>query len=147
MSKQKNGNLWGYVLVAGVTAISTASLCLKPSRDFLLAMVKKAALLYGSSRRSVTSRLSGDWRGETADVYYGFNNGILYVTDQKGFENKDWKTGTYDLYRDTDDPAGAYTIVMRYDGQTTEYGLERLDDETAVFTRGGERFLFKSVRY
>jgi hypothetical protein len=147
MSKKKTGKLRGCILTAGAAAAVAAGLCLRPGRGFLLAVIKKTALLFLQARRCVTGNLSGDWRQEAGDVYFSFDNGILYVTDRKGFARKDWKTGSYDLYRNTDDPAGGYTLIARYDGKTTEYGFEQADDETVVFTRGGERFVFKSIRY
>ncbi|MDR1961699.1 MAG: hypothetical protein LBQ16_05395 [Gracilibacteraceae bacterium] len=147
MGKKKSGKLFGYAIVAGAAAAATAGICLKPSREFLLAAVKKAALLYGQARSAETGKLSGDWRGETVDVYYSFDNGILHVTDGKGFKRKDWKTGTYDLYRRSGKAADSYTIVMRCDGQSTEYAFEPVDSETIAFSRAGRRIVFKSIHY
>ncbi|MDR1603770.1 MAG: hypothetical protein LBS10_03125 [Gracilibacteraceae bacterium] len=147
MRKKKTSGLRGRALTAGAALVFTALICLKPSRAILFTLVKSAALLHDQSRRSITGKLSGDWRGKTVDIYYGFDHGILYVTDRRGFAGGDWQTGTYELYRNTNDPADGCTMVMHFAGQSTAYAFAAADAETIVFTRDGEDFPFESIRY
>lgn len=136
-----------FVAVAGETASAmsrVAGRCVRPVREFLTNVIRAVALTYLSAKGNVSARISGDWFCATIGAYLGFRNGILYVTDDRGFAAQDWKNGIYDLRKEDD----GYLLIMDYDGQKNSYVFAQVDAETFTI-RNSERatLVFKSLRY